>query len=121
MGMAGAPLPFYATYIDPASTFNLAYTVNSVAMPIIGGMASWSGPVIGAILLASAQQIATVTISSAANLLIVGLLLVGFVVAAPNGVLGWLAALSRERRGKENVSLSAFDTPTLQPDQVGDK
>src|SRR6267142_672672 len=38
MGMAGAPLPYYVTYLDPASTFNLSYAVNSVAMPVIGGM-----------------------------------------------------------------------------------
>src|SRR5207248_566922 len=33
MGMAGAPLPYYVTYLDPGSSFNLAYAVNSVAMP----------------------------------------------------------------------------------------
>jgi len=88
MGMAGAPLPYYVTYLDPASTFNLAYAVNSVAMPVIGGMTSWVGPILGAILLGTIQQLATVTISSALNLLIVGLLLIAFVIIAPNGVVG---------------------------------
>ena len=46
------------------------------------------GPLIGAMLLGSLQQIATVTISSAVNLLIVGFLLVGFVIVAPNGIIG---------------------------------
>ena len=40
MGMAGAPLPYYVTYLDPASGFSLAYAVNSIAMPLIGGTAS---------------------------------------------------------------------------------
>ena len=57
-------------------------------MPLIGGTTSWAGPLIGAVLLGTMQQVATVTISSAVGLLIVGLLLVGFVVAAPNGILG---------------------------------
>jgi branched-chain amino acid transport system permease protein len=57
-------------------------------MPMIGGTTSWVGPLIGAILLGSLQQIATVTISSAVNLLIVGLLLVAFVIIAPNGIVG---------------------------------
>ena len=57
-------------------------------MPLIGGTTSWVGPLIGAILLGSLQQIATVTISSAVNLLIVGFLLVGFVIVAPNGIIG---------------------------------
>jgi branched-chain amino acid transport system permease protein len=49
MGMAGAPLPYYVTYLDPASGFSLAYAVNSIAMPLIGGTASWIGPLIGAV------------------------------------------------------------------------
>src|SRR6185503_17403643 len=88
MGMAGAPLPYYVGYLDPGSGFNLAYAVNSIAMPLIGGTTSWIGPLIGALLLGSIQQIATVTISSAVNLLIVGLLLVAFVIIAPNGIVG---------------------------------
>ncbi len=98
MGMAGAPLPYYVTYLDPTSSFNLAYAVNSVAMPVIGGMTSWLGPVIGAILLGTIQQLATVTISSALNLLIVGLLLIFFVIIAPNGIVGLVQA-RRRRRG----------------------
>jgi len=97
MGMAGAPLPYYVTYLDPASSFNLAYAVNSVAMPVIGGMTSWVGPIIGAILLGTIQQLATVTISSALNLLIVGLLLIGFVMVAPNGIVGLVQARRRAR------------------------
>jgi branched-chain amino acid transport system permease protein len=97
MGMAGAPLPYYVTYLDPASSFNLSYAVNSVAMPLIGGMTSWIGPVIGAVLLGTIQQLATVTISSALNLLIVGLLLIAFVIIAPNGIVGLVQARRRGR------------------------
>jgi branched-chain amino acid transport system permease protein len=97
MGMAGAPLPYYVTYLDPTSSFNLAYAVNAVAMPVIGGMTSWVGPVIGAILLGTIQQLATVTISSALNLLIVGLLLILFVIIAPNGIVGLVRARRRAR------------------------
>jgi ABC-type branched-subunit amino acid transport system permease subunit len=89
MGMAGAPLPYYVTYLDPASGFSLSYAVNTIAMPLIGGTSTWAGPVIGALLLGTLQQVATVTISSALSLLIVGVLLVVFVVAAPKGIVGW--------------------------------
>jgi branched-chain amino acid transport system permease protein len=97
MGMAGAPLPYYVTYLDPTSSFNLSYAVNSVAMPLIGGMTSWIGPVIGAVLLGTIQQLATVTISSALNLLIVGVLLIAFVIIAPNGIVGLVQARRRAR------------------------
>jgi branched-chain amino acid transport system permease protein len=33
--------------------------------------------------------VASVTISSEVNLLVVGVLLVGFVMLAPNGIVGW--------------------------------
>ena len=89
MGMAGAPLPYYVTYLDPASAFSLSYAVNTIAMPLIGGTSSWLGPILGAILLGTLQQVATVTISSALSLLIVGVMLVVFVVAAPKGIIGW--------------------------------
>jgi branched-chain amino acid transport system permease protein len=98
MGMAGAPLPYYVTYVEPSSAFNLSYAVNAVAMPVVGGMTSWVGPIIGAVLLGTIQQLATVTISSALNLLIVGLLLIFFVVIAPNGIVGLVTAGRRRRR-----------------------
>jgi branched-chain amino acid transport system permease protein len=88
MGMAGAPFPYYIGYLQPSSAFGLEYAVNSIAMPMIGGTTSWVGPLVGAVLLGSAQQYATVTISSAVNLLIVGLMLVALVIIAPNGLVG---------------------------------
>jgi len=97
MGMAGTTFPYYLSYIEPSSAFSLSYAVNSIAMPLIGGMMSWIGPLIGAVLLGSVQQLVQVTISSAWNLLIVGVLLVAFVTLAPNGIMGWVEAW-RERR-----------------------
>ena len=88
MGLAGSLFPYFVTYVDPATAFGLPIAVNSIAMPLIGGTATWWGPVVGALLLGSTQQILTVTISSAANLFIVGLLLVAFLIVAPRGVVG---------------------------------
>src|ERR1700704_2956072 len=97
MGMAGAPYPYYIGYVEPAGTFGLQYAVNSIAMPMIGGTTTWAGPLIGAILLGSLQQIATVTISSAVNLLLVGVLLVVFVIIAPKGIVGLVVDWRRAR------------------------
>lgn len=94
MGIAGAPFPLYMNFIEPTSAFSLNYAVSALAMPIIGGTASWAGPVIGAVLLGSTQQIVTVTLSSELNVLVLGLLLVVFVIAAPEGILGLARRLS---------------------------
>jgi len=98
MGLAGAPFPFYLTFVEPASLFDLNYAVNSLAMPMIGGSTTWAGPIIGAVLLGTAQQIATVTISSALNLLLVGVILVLFVILAPEGIVGLVQRLARREQ-----------------------
>lgn len=88
MGMAGAPLPYYVTYLDPTSGFSLNYAVNAIAMPLIGGMGSWVGPIIGAVLVGGLQEYLRVTISSAVNVLVAGVLMVVFVIVAPQGIVG---------------------------------
>lgn len=116
MGMAGAPLPYYIGFLQPSSAFGLDYAVNSIAMPLIGGTTSWVGPLIGAVLLGSLQQIATVTISSAVNLLIVGLVLVGFVIVAPNGIIGLVHKYLQHRPddlvGRRHVSVDVPGSTT---------
>src|SRR5712664_5012158 len=73
MGMAGAPFPYYIGYLQPSSAFGLPYAVNSIAMPMIGGTMTWIGPLIG------------------------GVLLVAFVIIAPNGIIGLLQGWTRRR------------------------
>ncbi len=97
MGVAGAPFPYYITYLEPYSSMDLMITVNSLAMPLVGGTGTWLGPVIGSILLGGVQQIVTVTVSSAWNLLIVGVVVIGFVIVAPGGIMGLVVSLQRRR------------------------
>jgi branched-chain amino acid transport system permease protein len=88
MSAAGAPNAMYLSFADPASAFNLNYSVSALAMALIGGTAHWIGPIVGALLLSATQQLLTVTISSEVNVLVLGLMLVLFVVGAPDGILG---------------------------------
>ena len=99
MGMAGAPFPYYIGYVQPTAAFGLDYAVNAIAMPMIGGTGTWIGPLVGAILVASLQQWATVTISSELSLLVVGFLLVGFVIVAPGGIVGLVGRYLPASRG----------------------
>src|SRR5271156_862046 len=99
MCAAGAPAAMYLQYADPSSAFNLNYSFTVLAMSLIGGTAYWIGPVIGAILLGVTQQLLAVTISSEVNVLVLGVMLVLFVVAAPEGIIG-LFRKSRRAEGK---------------------
>lgn len=106
MGVSGALYPYFVTFVEPVSAFNLIVAVNAIAMPMIGGTATWVGPVIGAVLLGSVQEWTKVNISSELNLLIVGVLLVGFVALAPQGIVGlaekfiaWIKVQMKKRQG----------------------
>jgi branched-chain amino acid transport system permease protein len=97
MCAAGAPGAMYLQYADPSSAFNLNYSVSVLAMSLIGGTAHWAGPVIGAILLGVTQQLLAVTISSEVNVLVLGIMLVLFVVLAPEGLIGLFRKLVGKR------------------------
>src|SRR5438105_10857187 len=102
MCAAGAPAAMYLQYADPASAFNLNYSVSVLAMSLIGGTAHWAGPIVGAILLGSTQQLLTVTISSEVNVLVLGVMLVLFVVAASEGIIGLIRRASRNLMGEQS-------------------
>jgi len=89
MSAAGAPAAMYLQFANPDSAFNLNYSVSVLAMALIGGTAHWIGPVLGAIVLGVTQQLLAVTISSEVNVLVLGVMLVLFVVGAPNGIIGF--------------------------------
>ncbi|MES2937909.1 MAG: branched-chain amino acid ABC transporter permease [Pseudomonadota bacterium] len=106
MAMAGTLQPYYANFVEPTAVFNLNYAILALAMPVVGGTRHWMGPVLGALLLGGMQQVVTVTVSSELNVLIVGVLLMVFVIAAPKGILGGLEALARRRRGAPAAAVS---------------
>jgi branched-chain amino acid transport system permease protein len=95
----GAPAAMYLQYADPSSAFNLNISVSVLAMALIGGTSHWIGPGLGAILLGTTQQLLAVTISSEVNVLVLGIMLVLFVVGAPNGIIG-LVRRSKARAGE---------------------
>ncbi|TEA79006.1 branched-chain amino acid ABC transporter permease [Allopusillimonas ginsengisoli] len=97
MGAAGAPAAYFLTFVEPSSLFGLTMSANTMAMVLIGGIGTWVGPVLGAIFVAVIQQIAVVTISSSFHLLLVAILMIVFLVAAPNGLAGIRKQLRKAR------------------------
>jgi branched-chain amino acid transport system permease protein len=96
IGMSGTLIPLFLNFIEPTSLFALNTSVLALAMPMIGGTSHWIGPIIGAVLLGTMQQMITVTISSEVNVLLVGLVLVIAVVAAPKGIIGLVQQFTRK-------------------------
>lgn len=97
--LVGGVEVWHGGYLDPAVAFDLHITISSQIAPILGGIYTLSGPVLGAIatiLLGDATRIALGHISGA-SLLVFGLVLVGCVLYLPNGIHGALSQLSRRR------------------------
>ena len=97
----GAPAAMYLQYANPETAFNLNYSVSVLAMSLIGGTAHWIGPVLGAILLGTTQQLLAVTISSEINVLVLGIMLVLFVIVAPKGLIGLMRQFSMRAGGQK--------------------
>lgn len=88
MGATGALLPFYLTFLEPGTAFGMSYSISAVAVAMVGGIAGWLGPVVGALVLGIAHQATTVVFSSEIGILILGLVLMTCVAAAPDGLVG---------------------------------
>ena len=97
---------WHGGYIDPALAFDLHITITSQIAPILGGLYTLSGPVLGAIatiLLGDTTRIALGHIQGA-SLLVFGLVLVGCVLYLPQGIRGGLDQLFSRRRKDPNKS-----------------
>ncbi|OVZ57497.1 hypothetical protein CDO44_17180 [Pigmentiphaga sp. NML080357] len=100
MGLAGSTFPHFLNYVEPTAAFSLTLSINSIAVPLIGGMHSWLGPVVGGLLLGSLLQYTTVALSPDWNLIIVGAALLVCVTVAPQGILGAVEVLLRRKRNR---------------------
>jgi branched-chain amino acid transport system permease protein len=100
--LVGGVEVWHGGYIDPALAFDLHITITSQIAPILGGLYTLSGPVLGAIatiLLSDATRIGLGHIQGA-SLLVFGLVLVGCVLYLPQGIGGGFAQILRRRSSR---------------------
>jgi branched-chain amino acid transport system permease protein len=111
---------WHGGYIDPALAFDLHITITSQIAPILGGLYTLAGPVLGAIatvFLGDATRIALGHIQGA-SLLVFGLVLVGCVLYLPQGIRGALDQFLRRHSGgsgKSSVVARARAADVAQP------
>ncbi len=91
-GLAGAFYADYYLYIDPTIAFGPDVSVEVLLAPIIGGLGTVWGPLLGAAALQAAAEFARRLMGDAPGLSLVfyGALLVLFVRFMPDGLMGWL-------------------------------
>lgn len=96
-GMAGGAFARYTAYIHPDGVFAFATSISILLMPVIGGLGTLLGPVIGAAVYSIVQEEMVVNFPQF-HLLLYGTLLILIVLFEPAGLMGLGRRLARTLR-----------------------
>lgn len=97
-GCVGGIYGYYMSYVHPEVTFSMNTSLLILLMSFFGGCRTWSGPLIGAVVLSLANQLIVTFIGAEISRILYGLLLVVVIIFMPDGVIQYAkAALAREK------------------------
>jgi branched-chain amino acid transport system permease protein len=118
-GVAGGVFARYASFIHPNGVFGFNISVQILLMPVIGGLGTVWGAVIGGVVIGIIEE-EIVAYFPQAHLLIYGALLIVIVLFEPGGVLGAVRRLQRwiRRIRDRRADKRTADTPSKKPDEV---
>lgn len=98
-GVLGGTFAYQTTFINPQSVLGDIITDQAVVMAVFGGLGTFWGPAVGAVLLWGLNRFFWSSFSdSVFYLMILGLIIGASVLLLPEGIWGWLRA--RLRSGK---------------------
>ncbi|HYA93075.1 MAG TPA: branched-chain amino acid ABC transporter permease [Thermodesulfobacteriota bacterium] len=87
VGVVGSFYAHYIAFIDPHSVFNVHISVESQIMPLMGGLYTVAGPVVGAFILTLLGEYLRITIKTG-YLIVYGIILVMVIFYLPRGLVG---------------------------------
>src|SRR5438552_13042500 len=94
VAVGGGIYAVYFQYIHPDQVFGFEISIGMVLMPVIGGLGTLWGPVLGGALY-YAMRDTLLTVFPFAHLLVYGLLLMVIMLIEPRGLLGFARLLRR--------------------------
>jgi branched-chain amino acid transport system permease protein len=98
VGLAGGLFAINFQYVSPGSVFDFRLSLTIVLMPIVGGVGTVAGPVLGAILFGWLQlKLLSIPALLSSSLLIYGALLIAVMLFEPKGLLGLVRRLWARR------------------------
>src|SRR5438552_19183089 len=118
VAVGGGIYAVYFQYIHPDQVFGFEISIGMVLMPVIGGLGTLWGPVLGGTLYYAIQD-TLLTIFPFAHLLVYGLLLMVIMLIEPRGLLGFarlLRPIVRRRpvvRARSDATSELEDKPGL--------
>ncbi len=93
-GMVGAVMALRSTYFEPLQVFSPVVSFTVVTMAVIGGSDDARGPLVGAVFLVVLSELLWAN-APQLYMIILGGLLVGFVLFAPQGIVGRMTGRRR--------------------------
>ena len=87
-GVAGTIFYIYQGYIEPSSAFNIRWTMILILATVIGGISTEEGPIVGTVIVVFLHFL--LARYPGINLLIQGGILVGIMLLAPHGIMGFI-------------------------------
>lgn len=87
-GLAGVPEALFLGYVEVGTTFALSIPLFVIMMAILGGMTTWYGPLIGAVVVVALQEYLIGLGPAEVNQIVLGLVLVVLILLWPRGVGG---------------------------------
>lgn len=100
-GMVGGAFARYAAFIHPQGVFGFQTSVHILLMPVIGGIATVWGPVLGGIVFGIVEEQIIASFPEI-HLFIYGALLILIILVEPGGILGAFRKLLRRFHGRRN-------------------
>jgi len=96
VGVVGGFYAHYISYIDPHAVFNIHISVEAQIMPLMGGLYTVAGPVLGAFILTLLGEYLRITVKTG-YLIIYGIILVLLIFYLPKGLVGLAEKWTRGR------------------------
>jgi branched-chain amino acid transport system permease protein len=87
VGVVGSFYAHYIAYIDPHAAFNIHISVEAQIMPLMGGLYTVAGPVLGAFILTLLGEYLRITVKTG-YLVVYGIILVMVILYLPRGLMG---------------------------------
>ena len=106
LGVSGSVYALHYLFISPDSVFGFSTSISLVIMPIIGGLGTVTGPLIGAVVYTFIREQFAATLANV-DLLAFGVLLIAIVVFEPRGILGIADRVRAWRRTRPALGADA--------------
>ena len=98
-GVVGGVYGYYMSYVHPEVTFNINTSLLIMLMSFFGGCRTWTGPLLGAVILSLANQLIVTFIGAEISRILYGLLLVIVIIFMPDGVIQYVKGAFVRQKG----------------------